>query len=905
MRVVILLLSICVLVFSHETKLLPTGFSIDQSFIKKMQVYPLNPHLKNYPDYVAGQAVSIKISPDKSKVAILTSGYNLLYNKKGNLDKNNSTEYIFIYNITSLKPKELQVIKVPNSFYGLVWHPIENSFYVSGGKDDVVYKYDYINKKYQLTQTIKLSHKHSIIKKVQPMVAELAISTDGKLLAVTNMENDSVSLVSTAKSKVIDEIDLRPHTKNINISGGTYPFGIVITKNNFVYVSSMRDNEIIKLHIKNDRFNILKHIKVGSQPTRLAYNSRYNELYICESRSDTVRVIDVENDKVKTIFHTLAPKKYFTNKGDFKGANPNGISISEDGNKLYITNGGTNSLACFTLKHKKNTIEANFDALIPTLWYPNDILTYNGKLYIINGKSLSGPNIDACRKSSLLKMDVNKKCKSANEYVWQTKNASLQIINTPKKEQYKANTLEVLKNNHMISSTQSKKNLNIMKFLQEHIKHIIYVVKENRTYDQVLGDLKTANGDSDLTLFHEDVAPNHYAIARNFVALDNTMASGSCSGDGWVWSTAAHTTEYVEKMMPMLYARRGFSYDVEGHNRNIPVGLDTLKLRDDNTPQMKKENMMLKGDADVAAPDGPNEEAGAGYLWDSALRKGLSLRNYGFFCNNSRYFLDKNDTNYLIPYKDSYAHHYRQSYPNKKALLDISDPYFRGFDMAYPDLWRFEEFKREYDNFTKKKKMPTLMMVRLPHDHFGGFKQALAKVNTPKRQMADNDYALGLLVQTVAKSPYKDSTLIFVIEDDAQNGADHVSAQRTLAFVVGPYVKQHETISTHYSTVNMLKTIEAILSFKPLSVNDKNAQAMYDVFDIKQKRWNYSALIPDILYATDLKIPKHKGTISLKPEHSSDYWAKVMKKQNFNDEDKLDTDSFNKALWEGIHGSKF
>jgi len=383
------------------------------------------------------------------------------------------------------------------------------------------------------------------------------------------------------------------------------------------------------------------------------------------------------------------------------------------------------------------------------------------------------------------------------------------------------------------------------------------------------------------------------------------MASGSCSGDGWAWSTAAHTTEYEEKLMPMLYARRGFSYDVEGHNRNIPVSLDSLKQRNENSPQMKDENMLLIGDADVAAPDGPNEKTSSGYLWNSALRKGLSIRNYGFFCNNSRYFLDKNDSNYLIPYKNSYKKDYRQAYPNKKELLNITDPYFRGFDMAYPDLWRFQEFKREYDNYSHNDSMPTLMMIRLPHDHFGGFKQALAKVNTPKRQMADNDYALGLLAQAVANGPYKDSTLIFVIEDDAQNGADHVSAQRTLAFVVGPYIKHHVTVSTHYTTVNMLKTIETILLLDPLSVNDHYAQFMYDVFDTKQKNWAYKASVPNILYTTDLKLPKSKTKIFIPSEHSNKYWMKAMQGQNFKDEDKLDTDAFNKTLWEGIQGSKY
>lgn len=903
MRFILLMLNICILMFADDNRLLPTGFSVNQDTIKDKQIYPLNPRLKDYPDYIAGQAVRIKISSDKSKIAVITSGYNLLNNKNGHLDKKNSTEYVFIYSITGKNPKLIQVVKVPNSFYGFVWSIKNNAFYVSGGKDDVVYRYEYVKNKYRLTNKIKLMHKHGMVKFIRPMVAEMTITKDGRYLAVVNLENDSVSLIDTKKNKVVSEIDLKPHSKHI--SGGTFPFGIVITKNNYIYVSSMRDNELIKLHIKNNKLEITKHIKIGSQPTELAYDPRYNELYVCESRSDTIRVIDTENDKTLSLFHTLPTDQLKLSKKNLKGAKPNGISISSDGTKLYVTNGGANSVSIFTIKHEEDTLSIHFDGLIPTLWYPNDVLAYKNKLYIVNGKSLSGPNKDACRKSAVQNDEANSLCKAKNEYVWQTKNASLEVIKIPNKEELKNTTIATLKNDQMLSNSLSKKEIKTIKFLQKHIKHIIYVVKENRTYDQVLGDLKSANGDSNLTLFHEDIAPNHYALARNFVALDNLMASGSCSGDGWAWSTAAHTTEYEEKLMPMLYARRGFSYDVEGHNRNIPVSLDSLKLRDENSPQMKDENMLLVGDADVAAPDGPNEEASKGYLWNSALRKGLSIRNYGFFCNNSRYFLDKNDSNYLIPHKDSYKKDYRQAYPNKEELFDITDPYFRGFDMSYPDLWRFEEFKREYDNYTKNHDMPALMMIRLPHDHFGGFGQALAKVNTPKRQMADNDYALGLLAQTVANGPYKDSTLIFVIEDDAQNGADHVSAQRTIGFVIGPYVKHHVAVSTHYTTVNMLKTIETILSIEPLAMNDGYAQFMYDVFDIKQKEWAYKAMIPDILYATDLKLPKPKTKISLPSEHSNKYWIKKMQGQDFKDEDKLDTDSFNKTLWEGIQGSKY
>jgi len=885
-----------------ESTPLPTGFNISP-FLTQRQSVLLNPHLQAYPDYRVGQAVSIELSSDGSKVAILTSGYNLLYDKNGNVDKNNSTEYLFIYDIRADEVKQKQVIKIPNTFYGLRWHPKEDALFVSGGKDDLIYRYDGSKDGYKLTQSIDLKH-DKVFEKVDPMVAEFALSLDGKLLVVANMENDSLTLIDVKKGLILDEFDLRLDSGDLQKSGGTYPFGVAMTRENSVYVTSMRDNELIKLEIKDNKLKLNKRIKIGSQPTRLLYAEQTDELFICESRSDSIRVLNTKNDTIKTRFNTLSPKRYFSNKKNLKGANPNSMTISLNGSKLYVTNGGSNSIACFTLTRKDETLKAHFDTLIPTQWYPSAVSIKGDSLFVLNGKSLSGENVKGCRKSVGTDYRKSKECKANNEYVWQSKNSSFEVIQLPKEEDYESNVLAVLKNNKMRSSKLKKSQDELIDFLRTKIKHVIYVVKENRTFDQVLGDLKEANADASLTLFPETIAPNHYALARDFVTMDNFMASGSCSGDGWAWSTAARTTEYVEKMMPILYAHRGTSYDVEGHNRNIPVGLDSLALRDENNPQTKTQNMKMHGTADVAAPDGPEEEAGTGYLWNAALRKNLYIRNYGFFCNNSRYFLDEKDPNYLIPHKDSYALSYKQSYPNKKELLDVTDPYFRGYDMRYPDLWRVNEWQREYKGFVKSKKMPNLMMVRLPHDHFGSFKNALAKVNTPLKQMADNDYALGLLVETVAKGPYKDSTLIFVTEDDAQNGADHVSAQRTLAYIVGPYVKQGAVISKHYTTVHLLKTMESILGLDALNINDGSVDPMYEVFDIKQKNWDYETKIADILYTTDLDLPKNDNKPSPQKDKTAEYWDDAMKGQSFNSEDQLDAKAFNKALWEGIKGKK-
>lgn len=314
-----------------------------------------------------------------------------------------------------------------------------------------------------------------------------------------------------------------------------------------------------------------------------------------------------------------------------------------------------------------------------------------------------------------------------------------------------------------------------MVFLREHVKHVIYVIKENRTYDQLLGDLDRGNGDPRLTVLPQPITPNHHALARNFVTLDNFLDSGEVSGDGWNWTTAARTTDYTEKTVVVAYAgRRSFTYDWEGDNRNINVGLPSVAERKAVNPLLPDDPDLLPGTVDVAAPD-VEGGAGAGYLWDGALRAGLGLRNYGVFGDNINQVT-----------ATPFAEGMQQIVPTKAALRDHTDPYFRGYDQDNADYYLFKEWEREFDQYAAQGDLPGLSFVRFPHDHFGNFGSAKYGVNTPDTQMADNDYAVGLLIEKVAGSRFKNDTLIFVVEDDAQNGPDHVDAHRSIALVVVP-----------------------------------------------------------------------------------------------------------------------
>jgi len=242
----------------------------------------------------------------------------------------------------------------------------------------------------------------------------------------------------------------------------------------------------------------------------------------------------------------------------------------------------------------------------------------------------------------------------------------------------------------------------------------------------------------------------------------------------------------------------------------------------------------------------------------------------------------------------------------------VSDAYYREYDMRLPDFWRFKEWEQEFDQFVQNQALPNLMLIELPRDHTGDFGEALDGTDTPDEQLADNDYALGLIVEKVAQSPYKDDTLIFVIEDDAQSGPDHMDTQRTVAYVIGPYVKQGAVVSQHYANPNILRTIADILKMEPMGLQVALADPMSEVFDRSQLHWTYRAIVPGILRQTQLPLPSPSAANSLPPTDrtrrfsvprgDAEYWTKAMEGQDFKREDNLDTERYNRALWSGLMG---
>ncbi len=912
----------------ESSQQLPTGMSITPTAARGTILLPLNPDLPEMPQYTADHPISTALSPDGATLLVLTSGFNRVTDIKGNKIPALSNEYVFVYDVRRNPPVKQQVIAIPNTYAGIAWAPDGHSFYVSGGMNDNVHVfYQNVESKSgrawaESLPAIALGHKFGLgIGSVEegdehenkPVAAGLAVSANSKKLLVANSANDSVSLIDTNTKQVTAELDLRPGKNDPaqkGVPGGEYPYAIAFKGDNKAYVSSLRDREIVVLDL-HATSAITARIKTHGQPGKMILNKEQTLLFAVCDNSDTVVIIDTSKDRIVAEVKTTAPASMLTGKKSFKGSIPTGLALSPDEKTLYVTNAGTNSLALIRLD--KDPDDSAVTGLIPTGWYPTSVsASRDGKLlYVTYAKSNAGPNPKACRNS--LATSGDKPCALSQQYVLQLEKGGLAVIPRPQPEELPALTMQVAGNNHFVAAKiQGKKRADeekLFSFLRGRIHHVIYIVKENRSYDQVLGDLEKGNGDPTLTLFPDPMSPNHHELARRFVTLDNFYTSGEVSGNGWNWSTAARATDFTERTIPMNYARRGLTYDVEGVNRGINVG--TSDPQDRLLGKLADPDDQLPGTADVAAPDGPDDDSGAGYLWDSALRAKISIRNYGFFANLAHYSASVEGGPAVPLLHAPHESSTRVAFPTNPRLQDITDPYFRSFDMRFADFWRFKEWEREFDEYVKNDNLPALELVRLPRDHFGNFSDAADGVNTVETQMADNDYALGLLAEKIATSKYAHDTLVFVIEDDAQNGPDHVDAHRSIAFVFGAYVKKSAVISQHYTTVSMLRTIEEVLGLGALGINDAYQSPMTEIFTMNSgPSWVFKARVPAILRSTEIPLPPasdaqdHAAASGglFQPLHSSSFWAEQTKTFDFSSEDKLDTQAFNEILWKGLKG---
>ncbi len=914
----------------------------------------LNPGLAAYPNFVAGEAVRSQLSPDGTTLAIICAGQNTLYDTAGKVDAPNSTQYIFFYDVAGANktsPKLTQVIQQPNAHVGLVWSPDGSALYAAGGNDDAVYAYTKAGGAWSQTAKIALGHSSTLPPVagppsagppaagpptaappvlgvgvglgVQPNASGLGISDDGATLVVANNFNDSISVIDTATLTIRYEHDLRPYFAGnegtSGVAGGEYPFAVVVKHNGTAYVSSNRDREVVVVDISSPAAGrLITRIKLDGNANGMTLNKAQSTLYVAQDNADQVAVIDTASNQIAAKIDARAPAAILTGP-HYSGAATFAVTLSHDERTLYAVNDGSNCIAVIPLTGAN---AYTVTGLIPTAYAPKDIaLSADGTwMYIINGKSDTGPNPGHLMGSTALITNITYPggnaaaavaARASNQYQFQLEHATLVSAQVPNSADLPSMTAKVAQNN-FYSVSPDPSDEAVMGYLRQQIKHVIYVVKENRTFDQILGDLTNgANGDPSLTQFGKRITPNFHRLANNFVTLDNFMDPGDGSMDGWSWTMRGRVTSTEEITQQLNYAgvNRGLSYEAEGANRNVPVGLTTTADRDAATKGLFTKGSaslpggtenLLPGIADVAGADAPFGIQN-GYIFDAVLKAGLTVRNYGFLTSNIGPITYPNGN----PIENAGESGVVQVAALNPTLAPYTDIYFRGFDMNVADLWGFNEWNREFMGYIANNDLPSLETIRLGHDHTGSFATALAGVNTPDTQEADNDLAVGRLVEAVAHSPYAKDTVIIVTEDDCQDGPDHVDSHRSTTYVVGAYVKKRAVISTRYNQVSVLRTIEDILGTPHINLNTAYQRPMSDVFDITSSgAWNYNAIASTILKTTSLALAdtgiKFADGPDILPRHDAAYWAKATRGFDFSAEDRVPVDLMNEVMWEGV-----
>jgi YVTN family beta-propeller protein len=585
-----------------------------------------------------------------------------------------SNEYVFVFDVTGGELRQTQVLQVPNTFVGLAFAPGGDQFYASGGVDDDIHCFSRSNGVWAESGIpLALGHLQGVGIKQRPTVANLAVAADGKTLVAADIYNDAISLVDLASRTKVGELDLRPgiiDPAQKGIAGGESPFGVAIKGSRIVYVSSERDREVDVVNIaKPTAPKLLTRIPVQGNPNSMVLNAAQKMLFVVADNSDRVSVIDTVTNRVIETIHTTAPEGMLRGPKQLPGAAPNGLTLSPDEKTLYVTNGGMNAIAVISLASGQ---PHHVVGLIPTGWYPQSIsISRDGKmLYDVNSKSDAGPNAHSRAHPG------------ENQYILQLEKAGLQALPVPDRKELAELTKMVAANN-FLDTLPAEEDEQMMAALRQHIKHVIYIVKENRTYDQVLGDLDRGNGDPSLAELGKVITPNQHALADRFVDLDNFLCSGEVSGNGWPWSTAARETDFNVKTVPLSYAGRGSP-------RGINIDMPTVAERQLNDPNYPNDPNLLPGLNSDNAPDGPEGQKQQGYLWNSVLRHGLTLRNYGFEADIPPHTPE-------VP--DPFASHTIVDVPSRPELVGRTDPYFRAFDNGYPDFRRELEWEREFKQY--------------------------------------------------------------------------------------------------------------------------------------------------------------------------------------------------------------
>jgi len=708
----------------------------------------------------------------------------------------------------------VQTVKLPAVFLGLAFNRAGNTLFVSGGYHDVIYEFAWQDGHARLADSIALDEKtaHRLGKRYP---AGIALSNDGRFLYVAENLTDSLAVVDIAQKRVRQRLRL-----------GKYPYAVVATHDNRVFASAWGDSLVFSFTGGADgRLIPGQAISVGRHPSALLLDKRESRLFVASASTDRVNVFYVINGSKAAELRDPPPE------GPAEGSTPNAIALSADERRLFVAEADNNAVAVFDLD-SSNGPAAKLVGRVPVDWYPTALASLGDSLVVVNGKGLgAAPNPDG-------PTPYKPRERHPQSYTLGQLNGSLMVLRSTAfmPAALASFTSRVSRANGWDKPARSTA-------VYPPFEHVIYVIKENRTYDEVLGDLSQADGDSSLTIFPRVNTPNHHALAERFGIFDRFLVNAEVSGDGHNWSTAAYATDYVEKTVPSHYSERGRSYDYEGTNH----GEGARHIPDD----------------DVSAP-------ASGYLWNLAEHAHITFRDYGEFV--SRDTIDGLDGRpRYVGNKAFLAAHMNQDYP--------------GFDLDIPDQYRMDIWVKDLARDVRDGTMPRLEILRLPNDHTAALKGGEL---TPRSLVADNDLAFGRMIDALSRTPYWKNTVVFVVEDDAQNGPDHVDSHRSELFVISPY-NAPGVYHRFTNTSDVVATIAEMLHLGSLSQFDYYGRPLRDIFTSKPDLAAYTALKP----ATSLT--DRNPRVGLGAERS--------KRLDLSAEDRGDDDLFNEILWHGLKGS--
>ncbi len=730
--------------------------------------------------------LNIAISPSKKLMAVTNNGQ--------------STQTIQL--IDAVHNKVLSNVEITKSWLGLCFSGDEKYVYASGGNDNRILQYSISNNKLVLKDSIQLGEPWPL--KISP--AGIALNTATQTMYVVTKENNSLYTIDLATKKM----------ESLALGAEAYTCLLSPDKKE-LYISLWGGDKVLIYNTQAKK--LTDSIAVGDNPNDICLTRKGNYLFVANANDNSVSVINVAQRKVvETLNAALYPAAP-------AGSTTNSVALSSDEKTLYVANADNNCLAVFDVSKPGASTSKGF---IPTGWYPTCVRTIGNTIYVANGKgftSLPNPHYKAFDTSTALSFQ---KGAIKSEYIGGLFEGTLSIFQTPSPSQLSRYSRLVYQNTPYskqkeLTAVGEKGNPIPMRLGDSSpIKYVFYIIKENRTYDQVLGDVKEGNGDSSLCLFGEKVTPNLHALASEFVLLDNFYVDAEVSADGHNWSMGGYADDYLEKTWPTGYGGRGGSYDAEG-NREIANN---------------------KG----------------GFIWDHCARAGVSYRTYGEFADD---------------YK-----------PNIPVLNNHYCTYYTSWDQKVRDTTRVGQWKRDFDSLVANNALPQLNTLRIINDHTEGLRKGRP---TPFAHCADNDLAVGMLVEYLSKSPVWKESVVFVLEDDAQDGPDHVDAHRSTTYVAGGFVKRHYVDHTLYSTTSLLHTIELILGLSPMSQYDAAAAPM----------WRCFSNTPDLTPFT----AKPLQTDINARNNVENAWQRKSETFDFSKEDCIPDRAFTEVIWKAVRGA--